>query len=744
MATNNSNNTDSLPTADAASEMESEKSDYPACGPQNDCNNNGTNSGDAESVDQSVQSDAKTSQCRSAKRNAHCTGTRVLIATFLAALVMFAAITAGLGVYVSQLHAELRHATDRMDRFETQCNSGCTTLSMNKTQPISEVEDGDLLAQVFNLSMEIGRVRDSVSSLKHMIQTTQTAHENNIRQIQTNVSTMLTQINTSLTSSLTFFTNEVTSNLSELKSELSSVRNHSLVLDQTLTDQVSLLERRSDELETNVAALESSINEQLSRLTGNVSRNEERLSDVSTTQVGHITTIEKIKRNISLIGDRFDQRLTDVREHFTITLSDFNSSLSEIDANHRTYLGNLSSDLNDLSDELMATKEVFLTNTSALREELTELSVDLDYSNKNLTDLSSIQKLLLLDLADIKEIHSGNISSIGQSLVHLNEELGKTNEHLGNLSSIQDGLQRDLDLTNETLQSSISTLEVHSGNISSIRQSLIHLNEELGRTNEHLENLSSIQDGVQHDVYLTNEALQSNISALEQRFNREINHTEVQLQNQHTELLLNLGATRDRLEANISAFQESHGLLQGDLGIMKAKLQNVSSLYSNLQGDYDITKQELYTTRAATQQNLTQLYALFHNHSSVLEGHSRLLGDAAQSRSMLSGRIDETSVMVRSHDRLISVIRSNVTVVQNSMTGLRGTLTTNVNSLNTRIDDHVDWIQHTLAGQTQSLNDFESRITQVEIKLASDAVRVVPLGLLLTSVIALLVCYVIL
>ena len=110
---------------------------------------------------------------------------------------------------------------------------------------------------------------------------------------------------------------------------------------------------------------------------------------------------------------------------------------------------------------------------------------------------------------------------------------------------------------------------------------------------------------------------------------------------------------------------------------------------------------------------------------------------------MLSDRIDDTSNMVRSHDRLISVIRSNVTVVQNSVTGLRDTLTTNVNNLNERIADHVDWIQHSLAGQAQRLNNFDGRITQVEIKLASDAVRVVPLGFLLLSAIALLVCYVI-
>ena len=62
------------------------------------------------------------------------------------------------------------------------------------------------------------------------------------------------------------------------------------------------------------------------------------------------------------------------------------------------------------------------------------------------------------------------------------------------------------------------------------------------------------------------------------------------------------------------------------------------------------------------------------------------------------------------------------------MTGLHDTLTTNINSLNTRIDDHMDWIQHSLGDQSQRLTDFGNRIRRVEQKVESGAVRVVPLG----------------
>ena len=110
----------------------------------------------------------------------------------------------------------------------------------------------------------------------------------------------------------------------------------------------------------------------------------------------------------------------------------------------------------------------------------------------------------------------------------------------------------------------------------------------------------------------------------------------------------------------------------------------------------------------------------------------------------MTHRIDETSNTVRSQGILISGIRSNVTTIHNSVTGLRGTLTTKVDNLNTRINDHVDWIQHNLDDQSQRFTDLNSRLIQVEIKLSNDAIRVVPLGFLLLSAIALFVCYFIL
>ena len=690
MAASNAN-TDSLPTANTDAESKMEKSDL-SCEPQN--NDETTNGGGAEPVDQSVPaSDAKTSQ--HTKRNAYCTGTRVLIAIMFLALVMFAAIIAGLGVYVSQLHLELSHVSERMDRLEIQCNSGCTTLSVNKTQPNLEVGDRDFIdlsVKISNLSMEIEKVKDS---LEDMIQTVQTMHENDINQIQMNVSA----INTSLSSSILLLTNETSSNISELtkdaQREISDVRDYSLVLAQNvsvLTNQTSLLiERRSHELEMKVTELKRSINEQLSELIVNVSSNEEHLRDISLTQMELTITVQQIERNVSSLEDRFAQRLTNVREDFTGTLSNFNSSLSEIDKNYRAHFRNLSSDLSILSSNLAATKEVFFANTSALGETLAELDKDLAYTNEHLRNLSAIQDDLLLELSDVKATHSGNISSI--------------------------------------------------------RQSLKHLNEELAEANENIQNLSSIQGDLQHHLHVTNETFQSNISALGQRFIEALNLTEIELHNlslQHTELQLNLATTKERVEANMSALQQSLGLVRADLNLTKADLQNLSSLQVNLQSDYSTTKQEFYTTRAAAEQNSTQLYTLIRNHSSVLGEHSRRFGDAVQSRSMLSHRIDETSNTVRSQGILISGIRSNVTIVENSVTGLRGTLTTNVNHLNTLIDGHVDWIQRSLDDQSQRFTDLNSRLIQVEIKLSSDAIHVVPLGFLLLSAIALFVCYFIL
>ena len=692
MATTNSDSPDSPspPAVDGESKMESEKSDYmyPTCGPQNDCSNSDgitCYSGDAESIDHQsgVSSDAKTSKC-TRKRNAHCNGTKnVVIAILFVFLIMLAAIIAGLGVYVGQLHTELRHTSDRMDRIETRYT---TTFPMNKTQVNSEVESGDLLAQIFNLSIEIDQMKASMLTLTDMIQTVQAAHKRDVVQIRMNVSTMLAQINTSLTSSLLLFADKAASNISELNKdfqrELSSVRNHSLMLVQNLTDQVMHFKRRSYELSMNASALESSVNEQVTRLMANVSSNEQLLRAVSTTQEGHTAMIEQMRQNFSLLDNQFDQQLSDTREHLIATLSDFNTSLSQIDTSHRDRLRILASHLNNLKDDLVTAKEEFHTNTSLLREELTELSEALDNANDNLTDLSSA---LLLDLANIKEIHSNNISAIRQGFIHLSEELGETNEHLENLSSIQDGLQRDL--------------------------------------------------------VLTNKLLQSNISALEQTLNGELNHTEVQLRNQDNELRISLGSISDRLKANISALQESHGHLQGDVGHTKAKLQTLSSQHVDLQSDYNATKRAFYTTKAAMERNVTQLHALVLNHSWVLGEHSRRFDDVAQNISTLSNRISDTSNLVRSHDALISGIRSNMTLVQNRMTGLHDTLNTNINSLNTRIDDHVDWIQHSLDDQSQRLTDFDGRIHDVEQKVENDAVQVVPLGFLLLSVIALLICY---
>ena len=200
----------------------------------------------------------------------------------------------------------------------------------------------------------------------------------------------------------------------------------------------------------------------------------------------------------------------------------------------------------------------------------------------------------------------------------------------------------------------------------------------------------------------------------------------------------------------ISALQRSLGFIEGDLDLTKTQLQNLSTMYTNLLSDYDEALQDIYMIRTATGQNMSQLHDLIHqiesNHSLILAKLFRILDEASLNRSVLTHRINDTSSLVGSQGQIISGIRSNLTGVQNSVTGLRGTLTTNVNNLNSRNDDHVDSIQHSLAGQSQRLNNFDSRIRDVEEKLASGAVRIVPLGFLYLSAIALLIilCYVIL
>ena len=193
---------------------------------------------------------------------------------------------------------------------------------------------------------------------------------------------------------------------------------------------------------------------------------------------------------------------------------------------------------------------------------------------------------------------------------------------------------------------------------------------------------------------------------------------------------------------NISALQRSVGLLEGDLGITRTQLQNLSSMYLNLLSDYDATVHDMYTTRAGIEQNMSQLHDLIRevesNHSTILIEFFRILGEVAENRSVLTHRINDTLNLVALQGQIISGIKSNVAAVQNDVTGLRGTLTTNVNSLKDRIDDHKDWIERSLDGQSRKLTNLDDRISAVERKLASDAVHVVPLGFLLF---ALLVCY---
>ena len=211
-------------------------------------------------------------------------------------------------------------------------------------------------------------------------------------------------------------------------------------------------------------------------------------------------------------------------------------------------------------------------------------------------------------------------------------------------------------------------------------------------------------------------------------------------------LLLLIGAD-EAASNNISDLQRSLGLIKEDVDLTKIQLQNLSSMYTNLQSDYDATIHDIHMIRAVTEQNVSQLHNLIHqvekNHSSILLKLSRYLDKAAMNSSTLTQRIDHTLKLVGSQGQTIDGIRSDVTEVRNSVTGLHGALTTNINNLNTRINEHMDRTQNSLVDHSQMLNNFGSRIRAVEQQLASDAMRVVPLGFLLLSAIALFVCYII-
>ena len=90
---------------------------------------------------------------------------------------------------------------------------------------------------------------------------------------------------------------------------------------------------------------------------------------------------------------------------------------------------------------------------------------------------------------------------------------------------------------------------------------------------------------------------------------------------------------------------------------------------------------------------------------------------------------------MRSQGQIIDGIRPNVTAIQNSVTGLRGTLTTNVKNLDARINDHVDRTQDSLDDHSQTLNNFESQMHTFGWKLArltSDAAHAVYTSWILT------------
>ena len=75
------------------------------------------------------------------------------------------------------------------------------------------------------------------------------------------------------------------------------------------------------------------------------------------------------------------------------------------------------------------------------------------------------------------------------------------------------------------------------------------------------------------------------------------------------------------LVLNHSMLASQVSVLDGDLGLIKAQLRNLSSMHTDLQIDFAATKETFYITREAIRQNVSQLHDLVRH---VERDHSLL------------------------------------------------------------------------------------------------------------------------
>ena len=67
-----------------------------------------------------------------------------------------------------------------------------------------------------------------------------------------------------------------------------------------------------------------------------------------------------------------------------------------------------------------------------------------------------------------------------------------------------------------------------------------------------------------------------------------------------------------------TSLSSSLGLIEGDIDLTKIQLQNLSSMYTDLQSDYDTTLHDLYTIRADTERNVSQLHDRIHQVEKII------------------------------------------------------------------------------------------------------------------------------
>jgi chromosome segregation ATPase len=382
---------------------------------------------------------------------------------------------------------------------------------------------------------------------------------------------------------------------------------------------------------------------------------------------------------------------------------------------------------------------------------------------------------------------SSELEDHGERLFHLSAKLENVEDRISIFESTLIQLNSSLSNLSSSVPFLIDADEAASNNISDLQRSLGLIEDDFETQLQNLSsmytNLQSDNDAIILDIYTTRATMQQNASQLHDLIHQvEKNHSSilVKLSRDLNEAAMNRSMLAQRIEDTSNLVGSQGQIIDGirsNVTALCGKLttnvknlnthihdqakrinkvaQDISTLAqkiddtSNLVASQRQTIDGLGSNVTAVQDSVTGLRETLtrnvKNLNTHINDHVKWINEAARDKSTLAQKIDDTSNLVRSQGQIIGGIRTNVTSVQNSVTRLRGTLTTDVNNLDNRIDDHVDKVQHNLDELSKMLTNFNSRMGDIEWKLAlpSDAICIMPLGFLLLGAITLLsVCYV--